>query len=123
MLRRLRASGEPLRVVDDQVSAPTFTRHLAAQILRLADAGAEGVVHVTASGSCTWWRFARAIADRVRPAAEVLPVSTAAFGRPAPRPACAVLSNARAESITGHRMPTWQEGLAAFMSEDPEAGA
>ena len=117
--QRLAAGDGPLRVVDDQVSAPTYTPHLADQILRLADARAEGVVHVSASGSCSWWRFARAIADLVRPAAKVLPVSTAEFGRPAPRPAHAVLSNARAEAITGHRMPTWREGLASYMRDDP----
>lgn len=57
MLRRARA-GEPLRVVRDQLMAPTYTRDLAETVLRLVAADARGTVHVTNSGCCSWYYLA-----------------------------------------------------------------
>src|SRR5262249_3272843 len=53
ILERGRAGG-PLRVVDDQVFAPTYAPDLAHALLGLVERGARGLVHVTNEGSCTW---------------------------------------------------------------------
>ena len=106
---------ETLRVVKDQTVCPTYTRHLAAAILRLLNCGRRGIVHVSASGSCTWHEFACAIAARVRPGVAVQAVTTAEFPRPARRPAYSVLEKDRYELWTGHRMPEWQDGLKEYL--------
>lgn len=116
--RKLRESDAPLRVVNDQVSAPTWTGHLAEALVKLARLRQKGVVHVTASGSCSWYDFACAIADRVKPGARIEPVSSDEMKRPAARPPFSVLDNSRYISWTGEALPTWEEGLKAYLRED-----
>ena len=57
----LARKGEPLRVVSDQRLNPTYARDLAEVSLKLAEAGAGGIVHAVAGGCCGWDEFARAV--------------------------------------------------------------
>ncbi len=116
--RKIRESDEPLRVVEDQVSAPTYTAHLADALMRLVRVKPDGIVHVTASGSCSWYEFACAIVQEIKPGHEVLPVSSAEVSRPARRPAFSLLDNRRYTALTGHTMPSWREGLKAALEEE-----
>jgi dTDP-4-dehydrorhamnose reductase len=102
--------GPEVRVVDDQVGCPTFTGHLAAALVRLAATEDFGVHHMAASGSCSWFEFAREIFARAGVDTRVKPCTTADFPRPAPRPAYSVLASER-----GHRLPEWREGLDAYL--------
>jgi dTDP-4-dehydrorhamnose reductase len=65
---------------------------------------------MAASGSCSWFEFAREIFALAGTDTRVSPCTTADFPRPAPRPAHSVL-----ESERGHRLPHWREGLEAYM--------
>ena len=122
ILGQLQQGKTTLRVVSDQVSAPTFTRHLAEALLDLAQAGrAEGVVHVAASGACSWWEFARAIVERIRPGVEVEPRQSSELNYPAPRPPYSVLDTTRLQGLIGRRLPTWRQGLADYLAEEPLA--
>jgi dTDP-4-dehydrorhamnose reductase len=102
--------GPEVRVVDDQVGSPTFTGHLAEALLRLAETEEHGVHHMAASGSCSWFEFAREIFARAGVDTRVEPCSTEEFPRPAPRPAYSVLGSER-----GHSLPDWREGLDAYL--------
>jgi dTDP-4-dehydrorhamnose reductase len=116
--QRLKRSDEPLLVVSDQVSAPTYTRHLAGAIVRLLQLDREGIVNVVASGSCSWFEFAQAIAARVKPSAVIKPVATAGYPRPATRPAYSVLDTNRYREWTGSVLPSWQKGLEEYLAEE-----
>ena len=116
--QRLKRSDEPLRVVNDQFSSPTYTWHLAAAIVRLLQLDREGIVNVTATGFCSWFEFAQAIAARVKPGAEIKPVSSDEYPRPAVRPAYAVLDVNRYREWTGSGLPSWQKGLDEYLSEE-----
>lgn len=118
IVRKLRDGDESLQVVDDQFSAPTYTPHLADALLRLIKAQARGVVHATAAGACSWFEFAQAIVEQIKPGHEVCPTSTAVMKRPALRPMNALLDNTRYEMLTGTRLPSWQEGLTAYLREE-----
>ncbi len=120
ILGKVQAGDAPLRVVDDQVSAPTYTVHLAAGLCRLLPLNPRGTFHLTAAGACSWYDFARAIVAVVRPEFPVEPMASAGLQRPAPRPAHALLCNNRYAEWTGHALPSWQEGLAAYL---PQGGA
>ena len=109
---------EEIRVVEDQVSSPTYTVHLADAITRLIRLDKQGVVHVSASGACSWFEFARAIVERVRPEAKVVAINSSELKRPAPRPAYSVLDNSLYNAWTGHPMPAWSEGLDAYLKEE-----
>lgn len=115
IVRKLETSDEPLTVVADQFSAPTYTRHLAEGLCRLLPLAVQGIWHVTASGSCSWHALAQAIVDRVRPGHPVMPITAADLQRPARRPTHAVLCNDRYAEFTGHRLPDWTEGLDAYL--------
>jgi len=110
--------GEELHVVDDQISSPTYTRHLAEAILKLLPIDERGLVHVSGTGACSWYRFAKAIAKHVEPNAVVKPVKTVDTDRPAPRPAYSVMDSLHFEKWTGHRMPSWQQGLEEYLAEE-----
>lgn len=116
--QRLTRSDEPLRVVNDQFSSPTYTRHLAGAIVRLLQSEREGIVNVVASGHCSWFEFAQAIARRVKPGAQINAVGSAEYPRPALRPAYSVLDTTRYREWTGSALPSWQQGLDEYLAEE-----
>jgi dTDP-4-dehydrorhamnose reductase len=114
-------SGEPLRVVDDQVFAPTFASDLAAGLVALLSAGARGLVHVTNAGSCSWHELA---VESVRLAGLSVPVeaiSTASLGLAARRPAFSVLDGSRYRSLGLPPLPRWRESLASLVASLPSS--
>jgi len=115
-MRRQVASGvDPLRVVEDQRGRPTYTPHLAAAIVRLVDAGAEGVVHYADAGEVSWFGFACAIVAALGTLTIVRPVSSDEFPRPAARPAYSVLSTERYTQLSGVEPESWREGLMEYL--------
>jgi dTDP-4-dehydrorhamnose reductase len=110
------AARPALDVVDDQRGCPTYTVDLARAIVQLCRKDAAGIVHVTNSGDCTWFDFAREIVRGAGLSTEVRPTTTERVARPAPRPAYSVLS---AKSLQGYgiAMPTWQNALARYLKE------
>jgi dTDP-4-dehydrorhamnose reductase len=108
--RERAGSGEPLRVVDDQVGSPTYAGHLAAAVdesLRLGVG--PGIYHLAGSGYCSWCELAREVIQLAGLEVEVEPISTAEAGRPARRPAFSALGSERPVP----RLPHWAEGVAA----------
>ncbi len=115
---RLASGNDELRVVDDQKGSPTLTHDLGGAIARLLGKDVRGVVHVTNSGSCTWFDFARRILELKPPAGRsvrVIPISSTELGRPAKRPGNSILDLSRYEQLTGVRMRKWEEGLAEYL--------
>ncbi len=128
MLRLARERDE-LRVVADQVGAPTWSRAIAAATAQVVGAAIRapegaaawlahrrGVVHLTSGGSTSWHGFAEAIlaVDPGRAehrAARVVPISTAEFPTPARRPANSVLDNSRLRERFGLQLPDWRTQL------------
>ncbi len=112
---RLGAEREEVAVVDDQRGSPTFVGHLAVGVRELVDADRpRGIWHVAATGDCTWAEFAEAIFAEAGIDCRVWKISTAELGRPAPRPAHAILRSERAGAPT---LPHWREGLRACLTE------
>jgi dTDP-4-dehydrorhamnose reductase len=114
---RLEATRDTVSVVDDQRGQPTWSHDLAQQIIALVRAGAApGIYHGTNSGAVTWFGFTQEIfrlagADPAR----VEPTTSAAFQRPAPRPANSVLGHRRWGEAGIPEMRPWQEALAEAM--------
>jgi dTDP-4-dehydrorhamnose reductase len=121
ILRRTR-TGERLRVVADQVTAPTYTRDLATTVAALIEravadrAVARGVVHATAAGQCSWHEFATAIVAAAGLDVAVEAITTAALGAAAARPAYSVLENGRLAALGIARPASWQDGLRRYLA-------
>jgi dTDP-4-dehydrorhamnose reductase len=122
---RLGAERPELRVVDDQVGAPTSAAAIAAATARLVEhyaaPGAKlpvGIYHMTAEGSTSWCGFARAIfsADVVNVPPRVQAIPSSAYPTPAKRPANSVLSNDKFAHAFGFRLPPWQQQLQEVLT-------
>lgn len=111
---RLERERETVDVVDDQRGSPTWTGDLARGLVALARSGVEpGIYHCTNTGETTWCGFARAIFSEAGADPErVRPTTTAAFVRPAPRPAYSVLDTTRWHAAGLPTMPLWREALS-----------
>lgn len=114
-------AGGALRVVDDQVTAPTWARDVAAALARLlprwiAGTAPSGVYHVTNAGACSWCEFARAALAAAGLDAPVTPITTASLGAAAPRPAYSVLANARLAAIGEPALRPWRDALVAYLA-------
>ncbi len=108
--------GGRLRVVKDQVGSPTYSRHLAAALVRLVETGLWGTYHVTNSGSASWWAFAVEILRYARLGGRPVDQITARqLGRPARRPPYSVLDLSALEATIGDRMPHWRDALREFL--------
>jgi len=106
-----------LRVVDDQRGSPTFTRDLSLALERLIGMEARGILHVTNSGSCTWFEFARQILrEKGYDHVQVIPISSEELSRPARRPASSVMDCQRYEKLTGRKMRPWKEAIKEYLS-------
>lgn len=116
------AAGEHLRVVNDQVGAPTYSLDLAATIEQIVERGGGGVYHATNQGECSWFDFAREIlcqagADQV----EVSPLSSSELDRPAHRPRNSRMRNARVEQEGLSLLPPWQDALGRYIASRPSS--
>ncbi|KTR39796.1 dTDP-4-dehydrorhamnose reductase [Curtobacterium oceanosedimentum] len=112
---RLAGSHETVSVVTDQVGQPTWTGDLASQIVAMLDAEVPaGTYHGTNGGQGSWFDFTKAIFAEVGLDPErVLPTDSAAFVRPAPRPAYSVLGHDAWSRAGLAPMRDWREALHA----------
>lgn len=109
-------SGQPLRVVDDQVFAPTYAPDLAAALVFLVRAGARGLFHVTGGGSCSWHELAETTLRLAGVDAPVAAISARELNASAPRPAYSVLDCGRALGVGLAPLRPWRESLAALLA-------
>jgi dTDP-4-dehydrorhamnose reductase len=117
---RLGKSGNPVRVVDDQVMTPTATADLAAAIgglLAREEKGAApyGLYHVTSAGQCSWHDFARTIFELSGLSVDLSPISSAESGSKARRPAFSVLGHGRWIGAGLPELRPWREALVDYL--------
>jgi dTDP-4-dehydrorhamnose reductase len=115
---RLGAERDEVRVVGDQVGSPTYVGHLAEATRSVVELP-RGVWHVAADGECSWAELAAAIFQEAGLRCRVVPITTAEYGAPAPRPAYSVL---RSERPGAPRLPHWREGLRECLRRLSAAG-
>jgi dTDP-4-dehydrorhamnose reductase len=112
---RLAEDRDEVNVVADQIGCPTFTGHLAPALVEIAEQRLGGVMHMAGGGSCSWHELAQATFEEAGTDCRALPVATAEFPRPAPRPAWSVLASTRPEVPA---LPPWREGLSAYLRSE-----
>jgi dTDP-4-dehydrorhamnose reductase len=115
MVARAREQGE-LKMVADQRLQPTFTADLAAALIAAVEADADGVVHLTAGGECSWFEFTEAIMEIAGVEVPIEPVQTTIPPGGADRPLNGVLARPRADALGLAQLRGWREALADYMS-------
>lgn len=103
-------------VVQDQRGCPTHATDLASAIIQLCRQNAQGVIHATNRGECSWFEFAEEIVSAAGMNTIVRPTTSDKFVRPAPRPHYSVLSST---SLDKHRitMPDWKTAARAYVRQ------
>lgn len=115
MIARARDQGQ-LRMVADQRLQPTFTADLAAALIEAVEAGAGGVVHLTAAGASSWFEFTEAIMELAGIEVPIDPVETTIPPGGADRPLNGVLARPRADELGLTPLRPWREALADYMT-------
>jgi len=118
---RLASEGRTIRVVNDRVATPTSTRDLVKNLVPLLGSRRFGLYHLTNAGSCSWYEFAAEIFRLAGLEAKLEPVSSAEFRAKARRPPYSVLDNFALREAGFPELPPWQEALAIYLRERPEA--
>lgn len=120
--RILREQGQ-VKVVSDQIGQPTWTKDLADLIIAhraIESRSGPRVLHATASGSCSWYEFAREIALSLGcdPDKVIVPITTAEYPTPAKRPAYSVLDNVNETGLViGDWRERWREAAPLVLAE------
>jgi len=119
-MMRLAQERDELRIVSDQHGAPTWSRTIAdstALMLAQARAGGDGwwlrhggTYHLSSQGQTTWFEFTQAIMELAGIDCRVLPITTADYPLPAPRPQYSALSSAKLMAADCH-LPHWKDAL------------
>jgi len=122
MIARSREQGQ-LGVVADQRLQPTFTADLAGAILDAVQAAANGVLHLTADGACSWYEFTVAILEQAGIDVPVEPTTTTISPGGVDRPLNGVLARPRADSLGIARLRPWRDALADYMRRADLAAA
>ena len=109
---RLTAEKPSLKVVFDQVGTPTYAGDLAGAIVSLLQKGECGVFHFTDEGVCSWYDFAKAIAELSgHHSCDIQPCHSADFPSKVRRPSYSVLDKGKIKSALGISIPHWRESL------------
>lgn len=110
-----------LKVVNDQIGSPTYTKDLAGAIRELIRMDARGILNITNSGFCSWFDFAKDVLRKAGRSTLILPISTAEAHRMAKRPAYSVLSPA-ALGAYGIALRSWQDALSDYLRDLRQKG-
>ncbi|UCB56909.1 MAG: dTDP-4-dehydrorhamnose reductase [Candidatus Omnitrophota bacterium] len=110
-------SEKRIKVVNDQFGSPTYAFDLAMAIKALLPAfkPSGDIYHITNSGSCSWYEFARAIKEIAGLDTNILPVSASEYNSPAARPRMSILENGRYRDRTGGNLRPWREALGEYL--------
>lgn len=117
---------EEVRVVDDQIGAPTWSRMLAeitavvlSRMLAEGEPGSrpQGLYHVTGAGETSWCGFARLILAASGLSCRLVPISSEEFPAPARRPRYSVLDNTKLRESLGLALPDWRVSLTHCLAD------
>jgi dTDP-4-dehydrorhamnose reductase len=119
-IRQRLKTNQLLKVVNDQKGVPTSALDLARALLYLAVNRAQvarpEIIHISNTGTTTWYDFAMAIAEGLGFESKITPVDSSAFVTKAKRPAYSVLSTEKLAAQFNYTMRPWQEGLDEVLS-------
>ncbi|MGH8433249.1 MAG: dTDP-4-dehydrorhamnose reductase [Pseudomonas sp.] len=119
-MQRLLQEREELKVVGDQIGAPTWAGSIALATVQLIERWQQGnqhwgTYHLSCQGETSWFGFASAIAERLKaegkPCARLIPIPSSAYPTPAPRPLNSRMDCTRLQADWGVVLPDWHAAL------------
>jgi len=113
---RLGAERPELRVVNDQIGAPTYTVDLARLLCDMAARPVKGIYHASNMGECSWAEFAKKIFELADLPCRVIPIPSGEYPQAAQRPKNSRLSPKALIEANFAPLPPWESALAAMMT-------
>ena len=112
-MMRLMKERPEIKVVNDQIGAPTYAADLAKAILDIIDAGKwiSGIYHYSNTGKISWYDFAVAIKEMIGSSCMVHPIPTSDYPTPAKRPKFSLLDTSKINANFDIQIPEWRESL------------
>ena len=114
---RLGKERDEVRVVNDQIGSPTYTKDLAILLCNMIDTDKFGIYHVTNEGTCSFAEFAEKIFLLAGYKTKVIPISSNEYKVKAERPKNSRLSKRCLDKKGFERLPSWENALERFMLE------
>lgn len=108
---------DELRVVNDQIFSPTYTKDFARKVARLVTTEYYGIFHITNRGACSWYEFTKEILRLAGLETRVIPIPSDQYHQKAKRPSSSVLDNYHLRLLGIDNMRPWQEALRDYMIE------
>jgi dTDP-4-dehydrorhamnose reductase len=128
-IKKLATEKDTLRIVDDQIGAPTWARSIAQATHKIiekclrdrAELSLSGIFHLTCRGQSNWYDFAKEILDLSDASqnTQLLPIPTSEYPTPAVRPLYSLLSNDKLKKAFAFEMPHWHDALKDCISSTP----
>ena len=106
-----------LNIVDDQISAPTYSKDLAEFSWKLIQTGKFGLYHISNSGIASKYDQAKYVLDKIGWSGILGRAKTKEFNLPAARPEYSKLDSTKVEKLLGEKIPSWQSGIDRFLEE------
>jgi dTDP-4-dehydrorhamnose reductase len=108
-------SSEYLRIACDEFSVPTHTETVVDVTLEALQQGLIGLYHLTNTGFCSRYEWARLVLEQMGIKKFIRPVPMDVFQLPARRPKFSAMSNEAVSRLLGVRIPAWQDAVSAFL--------
>ena len=119
-IHKLCKERESLNVIFDQIGTPTYAFDLAIAILQIVNQStkenkfASGIYHYSNEGVCSWYDFAKAIADKAYSNCIINPIESKEYPAPVKRPFYSVLNKGKIKSTFNIKIPHWQDSLNEY---------
>jgi dTDP-4-dehydrorhamnose reductase len=110
-------SNEYLKIACDEFSSPTQTDTVVAVTMKALESGVFGRYHLTNSGFCSRYEWAKEVLRNLGIKKFIRPVSMANFSLPARRPNFSAMTNARIAGVLSISIPTWEEAVRSFLQK------
>ncbi|MEK7406437.1 MAG: dTDP-4-dehydrorhamnose reductase [Acidobacteriota bacterium] len=115
VMLRLAATGQPIRVLEDNVASPTYAPALAACSIDLVESGARGLFHAGGGRAISWFNWAGMIFEAAGLKPELRPTCEREYRTAAQRPKYSALSNAKMERQGVKPMPALEDALRSYL--------
>ncbi len=110
-------NSEYLKIACDEFSVPTYTDTVVDVTLKALEQGLTGRYHLTNSGFCSRYEWARLILSAAGVNKFIRPVTMETFNLPAKRPKFSAMSNQKLAGLLQVDIPAWEESVGSFLRE------
>ncbi len=114
---KLAETRDEIKVVNDQIGAPTYSKDLAVLITDMIQTDKFGIYHGVNEGYCSWYDFAKEIFKMTGKDVVVSPIKTDEYPTKAKRPLNSRLSKENLDKMGFKRLPHWKDALKRYLIE------